>query len=129
MKRILGALSCMLATATIGLGAAAPAQAACGEMDLYRDPSTFVFLYWSTGSGYTRIEPHGGSHTMRAEIARYQSGVHYYYGPYVFNPYVSGTNRSYVSATNGTRIGGYYSFAGDLHNGLYNDYGRCKPGV
>nr|MDT0656967.1 hypothetical protein [Micromonospora sp. DSM 115978] len=130
MRRLTVLTAALAMVGGLGLVAASPAQAACGQMDLYRDPSTYVYLNWSSGSTYTRIEPHGGVLGTRAIISRYQSGIRYYYGSFEINPHSYGDNRSYVSASNGTHAGNFYAQEGDSGvNSLYNDYNYCKPGV
>lgn len=111
--------------------AAPSAQAACGQMDLGRSPDTWVWLNWSYGSTYTRVEPHCGAGTlMYAAIARYTgSGITYYLGPGKTNPCSYGDNRSYVSASNGTNAGNYYRWGSSGYAHFYNDYHYCKPGV
>ena len=130
MRRLRSLLAVAAMVAGIGVTTATPAHAACGQMDLYRSPWTYVWLNWSYGSTYTRIEPHGGVLKTRAVISRYQSGIHYYYGGWVINDYTTGSSRSYVSASNGTNAGNFYGVQNDSGvNSFYNDYHYCKPGV
>jgi hypothetical protein len=96
-------------------------------MDLFRDPGTYVFVHWRRTSTSTKIEPHGVA-DVRAVIGRYVgSRVVYYYGGYANNPFTSGTERSYVSSTNGSNAGWYYSSRGvsGVFN-LYDDYSRLR---
>jgi hypothetical protein len=130
MRKYTKILSVVALTASFGLASTTSATAACGQMDLGRDPSTYVTIFWSSGSNYTRIEPRGGTQTARAVIARYtQSGLRYYYGASVNNNTVT-RKQSYVSATNGTNAGNYYQWSTEtLHASLHNDYNYCLPGV
>jgi hypothetical protein len=111
---------------SFAVSTAAPAQAACGQMDMYRDPSTYAWLWWASGSSFTRIEPHDNAAApMRAAIDRYSSGtVLRYFGPYRTNSNFS-HDTSYISATNGTNAGNGYASSPNSPNGLntfYNDY-------
>ncbi len=104
---------------------ASPAQAACGQMDLGRDPSTYVELMWGTSKTTTWIEPHHGTQNTYAVIARYVSGsgVRYWFGNPAFNANSAGRNLSTVSSSTGTYSGNYYRYgtSGSL-GGLYRDY-------
>ena len=129
MKRIATAVAAIGLAGSLGLATAASAQAACGQMDLARNPDTYVYLNWRTYSTSTLVEPHGGSQLMRAVIARYSGGVRYYFGPGVSNPYSYGSNYSYVSASNGSWVQNYYRWGTSGYNKFYKDYSYCKyPG-
>jgi len=130
--RLTSVAAALVLAAVGGLTAAAPAQAACGQMDAYREPSNGMWLNYAYGSNYTKVEPHTSVRYMRAVIARYSSGVRQYYGPWKQNWVTSGSQYSYVSATNGTYSGNGYSvsrgFTDDelYMNPFYNDYNHCK---
>lgn len=130
MKKMSKIFAAAVLTASFGLASTTSASAACGQMDLGRDPSSYVLIFWSSGSDYTRVEPRGGTQTTRAVLARYtQSGLQYYYGAAVNNDTTT-RHQSYVSATNGTNAGNYYQWSDEtLHATLHNDYNYCLPGV
>jgi hypothetical protein len=134
MKRTIVLLLATVFTSIMGLAVAQPSQAACGQQDYLREPMYGPWLNWASGSTWTRIEPHGGLQ-MRAAIGRYTgSGVVYYYGGWVQNPYPSTSSSvsSRVTASNGINSGNYYSVNGSTDavdrrvNSLYNDYHYCK---
>lgn len=124
------------------LGAPNAAQAACGTMDLGRDPSSFVYISWKTGKlnngkTFTSIMPqHGAGGKASAVVARYSGGkVIYFQGPGVSNTnydFVKGGSHisiSYIDASTGSPAGHYYRYStsGSHLGKLYDDYKSCHP--
>lgn len=124
MRRALAAVAMTAITLAASLVAATPSQAACGQMDFKRDPSTYVFLNWGTNKTNTWVEPHGGTQGMRAVLVRYYgSKPTYYYGSYKVNT-VYQFKISHVSSSNGTWIANYYQSkaSGNKLWSFYRDY-------
>lgn len=131
MKRLFSIGGTAVLAGTMGLAIATPAQAACGQMDLNRNPDSFVYLNWSYSATHTNVEPHGGPGTyMRGVIGRYTaSGIRYYFGKNSRNPAAYGGDHSYISETVGTHAGNWYRWGSGGFLPFYNDYSYCKPGV
>ena len=119
--RLIGAA---VVCASLGIATAGPASAACGQMDLNRDPSTYSWLNWGSYSTATYVEPHLNIAYERAVVGRYSSGtVRYYYGKNARNTDAFGRDLSKITGvTVGTAAGNYYSYNGERPRTLYRDY-------
>ncbi|HQZ85816.1 MAG TPA: hypothetical protein PLB21_09370 [Actinomycetota bacterium] len=121
-KRFIAIFAATLTAAALG---AAPAQAVCGRMDML-GPGSDPYVDFYYDSSRVRVIPHGNGAGVRAVKARYYaSTVRYYYGGYVWNPLLSGSSSSRVTATVGTNVGSYYHLSGSSRASLYPQYNYC----
>ena len=134
MRRLVSALATTVLAAGLVVTVASPSHAEtdpnCGQNDWFREPLTTSWVHWRKGKTFTRIEPHTVGYHGRAVVARYLSGVRYYYGPFVYNGTNNTTrNKSYVSSSVGVFVGNYYqsrlgSSINTYHHSLFDDYPR-----